>query len=206
MLRYMVFIASVIGPGKTGLICEIHFIKLDILQLQSFSRKQGSYIWQGLLFQMVDFWVNYTQLCENAQWPLLHLQQQCDIEPNGQLLLQLKALPSHSAKQIVTHNLPTSLYVQLIIKPEPNMFKILPIIPSSTSLKIYPLFLFYSPSQAQELRVPRSHGPHFSIGIKFCHANQILLSLLPPPDLSVFLCSCSRIPKLFFCINVSGMY
>ena len=29
-------------------------------------------------------------------------------------------------------------------KPEPNMFKILPIIPSSTSQKFYPLFLFYS--------------------------------------------------------------
>ena len=29
-------------------------------------------------------------------------------------------------------------------KPEPNLLKILPIIPSSTSQKIYPLFLFYS--------------------------------------------------------------
>ena len=29
-------------------------------------------------------------------------------------------------------------------KPEPNMLKILPIIPSSTSQKMYPLFLFYS--------------------------------------------------------------
>ena len=29
-------------------------------------------------------------------------------------------------------------------KPEPNMLKTLPIIPSSTSQKIYPLFLFYS--------------------------------------------------------------
>ena len=29
-------------------------------------------------------------------------------------------------------------------KPEPNMLKILPIIPSSTSQKIYSLFLFYS--------------------------------------------------------------
>ena len=31
-----------------------------------------------------------------------------------------------------------------MIKPEPNMLKILPIIPSSTSQKFYPLFLFYS--------------------------------------------------------------
>ena len=29
-------------------------------------------------------------------------------------------------------------------KPEPNMLKILPNIPSSTSQKFYPLFLFYS--------------------------------------------------------------
>ena len=29
-------------------------------------------------------------------------------------------------------------------KPEPNMLKILPIIPSSTSQKFYPLILFYS--------------------------------------------------------------
>ena len=32
----------------------------------------------------------------------------------------------------------------VVVKPEPNMLKILPIIPSSTSQKFYPLFLFYS--------------------------------------------------------------
>ena len=32
----------------------------------------------------------------------------------------------------------------IVSKPEPNMLKILPIIPSSTSQKNYPLFLFYS--------------------------------------------------------------
>ena len=35
-------------------------------------------------------------------------------------------------------------YVDSCIKPEPNMLKSLPVIVSSTSQKIYPLFLFYS--------------------------------------------------------------
>ena len=35
-------------------------------------------------------------------------------------------------------------FTEIKSKPEPNMLKILPIIPSSTSQKIYPLFLFYS--------------------------------------------------------------
>ena len=32
----------------------------------------------------------------------------------------------------------------MVIKPEPNILKTLPIIPSSTSQEIYPLFLLYS--------------------------------------------------------------
>ena len=36
------------------------------------------------------------------------------------------------------------MYACVHVKPEPNMLKTLPIIPSSTSQKIYPLFLFYS--------------------------------------------------------------
>ena len=37
----------------------------------------------------------------------------------------------------------TIIDTNTISKPEPVMLKILPIIPSSTSQKIYPLFLFY---------------------------------------------------------------
>ena len=38
---------------------------------------------------------------------------------------------------------PKFQYIPAQCNPEPNMLKTLPIIPSSTSQKIHPLFLFY---------------------------------------------------------------
>ena len=56
---HMAFIVCVIGPGKIGLVSKIHLF-IDVIQLHSFSYRQSSYRWSGLLSQMVEFWASIT--------------------------------------------------------------------------------------------------------------------------------------------------